>query len=164
MSSSLNSNLQPYDEINVPPLTPSSPQDSGYGSSPGMETNPSVEIGHPIPPKRFGGLGGIFKRKYKSRKDVNPSSARSSLEDHGPSLLTPLPSFSSDAPAQDQSLGLVLKYTGSLISTNDTRECVSCLEDFPSPQLVHLTCHNYCGECFQGLIKYDTIQIQLSEY
>lgn len=33
------------------------------------------------------------------------------------------------------------------------RECVSCLDDYESGDMIKLTCHSYCKECFQRLIR-----------
>jgi hypothetical protein len=35
---------------------------------------------------------------------------------------------------------------------NHSRECVSCMDDFESKELVPLNCHSYCKTCFQNLI------------
>ncbi|KAL2758771.1 hypothetical protein ACRALDRAFT_2047029 [Sodiomyces alcalophilus JCM 7366] len=32
------------------------------------------------------------------------------------------------------------------------RECVSCLDDFPSTGVIRVPCHSYCPECFERLI------------
>ncbi|KUJ11326.1 uncharacterized protein LY89DRAFT_739523 [Mollisia scopiformis] len=38
------------------------------------------------------------------------------------------------------------------VSESSTTECVSCLDDFASGDMVKLTCHSYCTDCFQRLI------------
>jgi hypothetical protein len=38
--------------------------------------------------------------------------------------------------------------------TDLSRECVSCLEDLETAEMIKLTCHSYCRECFARLMKY----------
>jgi hypothetical protein len=47
---------------------------------------------------------------------------------------------------------------------NVHRECVSCLDDFNSKDLIPLACHSYCKQCFQTLIRWVYVLSSLVMY
>jgi len=136
------------------PYTQSSPANSGYRSQPDIEIEASIDTSQSSKARILTGLSGIFRRKNKPRKDVDLIGGNGDFNDQGLSLFRTTSPPSSDIPTQDPSTGCVSIEFEVRTPLTSLRECVSCLEDFPSLQLIHLTCHSYCGECFQGLIKY----------
>ncbi|KAF7945125.1 hypothetical protein EAE96_009904 [Botrytis aclada] len=41
---------------------------------------------------------------------------------------------------------------GKSVIAEPIRECVSCLDDFPVSDMVHVQCHDYCKDCFERLV------------
>ncbi|KAF4635232.1 hypothetical protein G7Y89_g2875 [Cudoniella acicularis] len=110
--------------------------DSGY-------TSRSPEIGTPSnlkspahlksPSKPLFGFSSRFRIRKHSKE---PSHGEHPLSP--PIEATPAINVSATEPSQPEPL---------------EKECVSCLDDFPTADLVKLSCHSYCAECFQRLIS-----------
>ncbi|KAE9373022.1 hypothetical protein N431DRAFT_465334 [Stipitochalara longipes BDJ] len=102
--------------------------DSGYASMSPAEVDP------PSPKsstKRSFGLGALFKRKDRSIHE-----SHSIVESASPSAAQPA------TPIKEV-----------VEETSLTTECVSCLEDLATEEMIKLTCHSYCRECFQRLMS-----------
>ncbi|KAG4410992.1 hypothetical protein IFR04_015877 [Cadophora malorum] len=108
-----------------------SSSDSGYTS---MVIEPDPRPEPIIRPKRASkkpsGLTSLFRRKFNF-DGLSESSAPNSPD------VTQIPEPTRPAPTLQPT----------------TIECVSCLDDFAAPQMVTLSCHSYCTECFQRLIS-----------
>jgi len=99
-------------EMNAPPHAPSSPENSGYGTSPEIETRDSVDsvdTSQSLTARKFTGLSGLFKRKTRSRKEVDLLSVNQGSDNQDSSFSRPASSPSLDILAQDRSTGCVLR-------------------------------------------------------
>lgn len=108
-----------------------SSSDSGYTSML-IEPDPRPEpfVRPKRAPKKSFALTSLFRRKFDF-DGLSESSAPSSPD------ITQLQDPSRPAPSMQPT----------------TIECVSCLDDFDGPQMITLSCHSYCVECFQRLIS-----------
>ncbi|KAH7354673.1 hypothetical protein BKA65DRAFT_226754 [Rhexocercosporidium sp. MPI-PUGE-AT-0058] len=108
-----------------------SSEDSGYTSML-IEPDPRPEpvVCYKKAPKKIFGLSSIFRRTFDF-EGLNESNASASTD------AAQIPEPTRPAPTVEST----------------AIECVSCLDDFAAPQMITLSCHSYCTECFQRLIS-----------
>ncbi|KAH8820292.1 hypothetical protein F5884DRAFT_719267 [Xylogone sp. PMI_703] len=100
--------------------------DSGYGS---ISSSSDTES-----PKLFK-ISSFFKRRGKEA--IRESSKSLTEVTAPPTRLAPPPPGQEPEASISQPLEL---------------ECVSCLDDFPTGEMIKLVCHSYCKPCFSRLI------------
>ncbi|KAF8848250.1 hypothetical protein BDZ45DRAFT_698543 [Acephala macrosclerotiorum] len=133
--------------------------DSGYGSTT-PEASSSRPSGLPILPVPILATGGkgkqksfslssLFRRKDNTifRLEIPHEHAK-----HQSSLRVPIPSMIQN-PSRVEASTSVSHAPETSVSESETRECVSCLDDFEGGDMIKLTCHSYCADCFQRLVS-----------
>ena len=96
--------------------------------------------------KKPSGLTSLFRRKFNF-DGLSESSAPNSPD------VTQIPEPTRAAPTLQPTTMYVIFPLASDASAYMNSECVSCLDDFAATQMVTLSCHSYCTECFQRLIR-----------
>ncbi|KAF7915355.1 uncharacterized protein EAE98_011221 [Botrytis deweyae] len=81
---------------------------------------------------------------YISGAERYHSKSISSLPRQGYSKLAPLSRFIKMLKKR--------QHKGKSVVAEPIRECVSCLDDFPVSDMVHVQCHDYCKDCFERLV------------
>ncbi|KAF5868727.1 putative ibr domain-containing protein [Botrytis fragariae] len=81
---------------------------------------------------------------YISAAEKYHSGSSSRLPRQGCSKLTPLARFIKMLKKR--------QHKGKSVVAEPLRECVSCLDDFPVSDMVHVQCHDYCKDCFERLV------------
>jgi hypothetical protein len=132
--------------------------DSGYAST-SAETEMPIEREQPIlvekpisktENRRLFGLSAIFKRR--ERLTVETQSGGVSLASQ---TTTPI-SITLEVSEAEPLTRYDIREPMSRSTANDFRECVSCLDDFATAEVITLSCHSYCHECFTRLIRYSS--------
>jgi len=136
--------------------------DSGYVSQSPSSPNlsPSPRDGHSSSPSRSGktrgfGFHQIFGRKNKPSFNFDGLNAeQGSRPTSSASGETSIPVPTQELVTAPLTTTSVVHDTQSLHKANLDRECVSCLDDFETSEMIPLACHSYCTECFNRLITY----------
>ncbi|KAF7914597.1 uncharacterized protein EAF01_001003 [Botrytis porri] len=81
---------------------------------------------------------------YISAVDRSHSESGSRLSRRGYSKFAPLARFVKMLKKRQDK--------GKSVVAEPIRECVSCLDDFPVSDMVHVQCHDYCKDCFERLV------------
>ncbi|CZR65838.1 uncharacterized protein PAC_15738 [Phialocephala subalpina] len=133
--------------------------DSGYGSTLPEASFASLS-GLPILPipmlapagkgkhKSSFSLSSLFRRKDNTTFSLEIPQQHTSSPS---SLRIPIPSMSQPSRVEVSTPAALAPEIS--VSDSGTRECVSCLDDFEGGDMIKLTCHSYCADCFQRLIS-----------
>ncbi|RDL38602.1 uncharacterized protein BP5553_02942 [Venustampulla echinocandica] len=112
--------------------------DSGYGSRSPAANSPDHASSR-VEKKFLSAISSRFKLKRTDKTPNHPATPNQ----NGSALVLPT---MQEPPGQ-------VDVGNDAIPVPLTGECVSCLDDFATTNLIKLTCHSYCADCFQRLIN-----------
>ncbi|KAF6786406.1 IBR domain-containing protein [Colletotrichum musicola] len=128
------------------------PYFAGNGEGPST-SRPAVL--HVQPKKSRFSLRDMLRLRRPSKKYV-PLSSRLSLRSGGSSSTTDIetpPDENTNTTASQPPINRPPAVVWVNPPEPSTDECVSCFEDFSPQEMIKVTCHSYCQECFDRLVR-----------